>query len=205
MAKWKRSCLQNSYCRGSIPLRASKGGVPEWLNGLVLKTSMAVTSSGVRIPPPPLNVKLINSFPPFLIMNKWRIVEDENIADLAIEIFGKNKKDLLKNILLAFTSLTVHIKKLKEVERLKKLQIEGETFEELIFNFIDRLIYFKDAESLLFKKGKFKISKRKIIADLVGQKISPDLPVKIDIKALTRHKFKLEKNKYYKITAVFDI
>ena len=27
-------------CRGSIPLQASKGGVPEWLNGLVLKTSI---------------------------------------------------------------------------------------------------------------------------------------------------------------------
>lgn len=138
-------------------------------------------------------------------MKKWRVIEKENIADLDIEVYGKDESDLLKNILQAFTSLTADIGKLREVEELKNLEIKGDNFEEIVFNFVEKLVYFKDAKSLLFKKGRFKINDRKIIADLSGQKITPDLPVRIDIKALTRHKFKVTKGRRYKAALVFDI
>lgn len=138
-------------------------------------------------------------------MKKWQIIEDENIADLAVKVFGKNEVDLLQNILLAFASLTTEIDKLKEIAKLRNLKIKGENFEEQVFNFIEKLIYLKDTKSLLFKRGEFQVLAGEITANLFGQKITSDLPVKIDIKALTRHKFKVTKNKYYKVFMVLDI
>ena len=139
-------------------------------------------------------------------MRRWRIIEEENIADLVVEVFGESKEKLLENILFAFTSLTTEINKVKPTDQLKNLEIKGANFEELIFNFVEKLIFLKDAKLLLFKKGKFKIEDQKIKADLFGQKIVSGLPLKIDIKALTKHKFGVVKDSsYYKVFMVFDI
>ncbi|MFN4212478.1 MAG: archease [Microgenomates group bacterium] len=139
------------------------------------------------------------------MMKKWKVIEEENIADLTVEVLGDNKKDLLNNVITVFASLITDVDKLKETEQLKNVEIKGENFEVIIFNFVEKLIYFKDAQFLLFKKGEFKVGNKKIIANLFGQKITNELPIKIDIKALTKHKFKVRKNKFYKVFMVFDI
>ncbi len=139
-------------------------------------------------------------------MKKWIVIENKNIADLIIEVYGSSKKSLLKNVLLAFSSLITDVKRLKNIVKMKGLEITGESLEERIFHFVEKLIYFKDTQFLLFKKGEFKILEDKIIANLSGQKITPLLPVKVDIKALTRHKFNLKEEKgYYKLVMVFDV
>jgi len=71
--------------------------------------------------------------------NKWRVVDSKNIADINIEIYGKNEEDLFKNILQAFTEVITKIDSIKEKEELS-LKITGKNLEELILNFIDQLI-----------------------------------------------------------------
>lgn len=137
-------------------------------------------------------------------MKRWVVKEQENIADIALEVYGKDKEDLLQNILQAFTSIITDLKKIIPKEKIS-LILPVKTFPDLVFNFVEKLIYLKDAKGLLFKKGEFKIENKKITINLSGQKITPELPIRIDIKALTRHKFKVEKNNNYKINMVFDI
>ncbi|OGK11774.1 hypothetical protein A2954_04945 [Candidatus Roizmanbacteria bacterium RIFCSPLOWO2_01_FULL_37_12] len=141
--------------------------------------------------------------------NKWRVVDSKNIADINIEIYGKNEEDLFKNILQAFTEVITKIDSIKEKEELS-LKITGKNLEELILNFIDQLIYLKDASFMLFRNGKFKLMFTKegysLFALLTGQKITNGLPIKTDIKALTLHKFKVVKLKNkFKVSLVFDI
>lgn len=140
-------------------------------------------------------------------MKKWLIKENENIADILIEIYGKDKKEFFQNILQAFTAVITDFEKLKLKEKLS-FRIKGESFSDLVFNFIEKLIYLKDVKGLLFKEGKFYFEKNNCLilkVDLLGEKISERLPVKIDIKAVTQHKFRVEKNHIYKATIVFDI
>lgn len=141
-------------------------------------------------------------------MKKWQVKEDKNIADVMIEIFGKNEKELFQNLLTGFASIITNPKKLKEKEKFS-FKMTAFTFEELVFNFVEELIYLKDTKAVIFKKGKFvfkKDTKFNLEAVLWGEKISEALPIKIDIKAITRHKFevKKEKNKL-KVIIVFDV
>lgn len=141
-------------------------------------------------------------------MKKWWLKEEENIADVSIEIFGKKEEDLFNNLTEAFTSIITDHKNLRSKEKFS-LKMTALNLEELVFNFIEKLIYLKDTKGLLFKKGKFVFKRNKKISltsILFGQKISDNLPIKIDIKAIARHKFEVKREKnIIKTTVVFDV
>ncbi len=139
-------------------------------------------------------------------MIKWKVVEEENTADLKIEVYGKNKIALLQNLTQAFSTLICDYKKLKNIKKIGPLIIKEKSFKESLFEFVEKLIFLKDAQFFLPKKGDFKIKNNEIIFYLYGQKINKNLPIKLDIKAVTYHKFNLSKIKNnYQLTLVFDI
>jgi len=140
-------------------------------------------------------------------MKKWIVKEEKNIADVLIEAYGKNEQELFQNIVQAFTSIITDLENLKAKEKLS-FKVKANEFAEIIFNFVEKLIYFKDVKALLFKRGKFVLKRNNellLVVDLFGEKISDKMPIKIDVKALAHHKFKVEKNKCYKTTMVFDV
>lgn len=136
---------------------------------------------------------------------KWMIVDDKNIADLYIKVFGQDKINLFKNIVEAFSDQITNINQLKTNLK-EKIIIKEDDLENLIREFINQLIYLKDVKKELFKKGEFFLEKKILQATLFGQKITDKLPLKVDIKALTYHKFKIEKRKNgYQVHLIFDI
>jgi len=136
---------------------------------------------------------------------KWEIVEDKNIADVFLVVFGKTKNALLNNLLEAFAAIITEIKEINNLKEKITFKVEAFDFSEQIFLFIEKLIYLKDTKNLIFKKGDFCFKKNSIEATLFGQKLT-HLPIKVDIKALTRHKFDLKiKNGTYRLSLVFDI
>jgi len=138
-------------------------------------------------------------------LKKWEIIEDKNIADVLVIVYGKTKNELLNNLLNAFISIITEIKKIKKLKKTITFKIEAESFSEQVFLLIEKLIYLKDTKCLIFKKGKFFYKKKLIKVTLFGQKLL-NLPIKIDIKALTKHKFNLEmKNGVYRLSLVFDV
>jgi len=139
-------------------------------------------------------------------MKKWCVADKENIADIKLEVFGKTKEELLKNLIQAFTETVTEIKKVAKKEVIKDLKVKGENFSEVVFNFIEKLIFLKDTNFFLARTGIFKFKNNELTFSLWGQTITKDLPIKIDIKALTQHKFQVKKEKkYYKVSLVFDI
>ncbi|MCS7093445.1 MAG: archease [Patescibacteria group bacterium] len=143
-------------------------------------------------------------------MKNWQVFEDKNIADVLVEVYGRSKKNLFSNIVKSFACILIadadQIK--KKIE--KRIAIEGDDFSQLVFNFVENLIYQKDVFSLIFKEGVFSFDKekvkKKLRASLFGQKIDQDLQINTDIKALTMHKFKVEKKgDFYKVVMVFDL
>lgn len=140
-------------------------------------------------------------------MKKWQIKEDENIADILVEVYGKDMKEFFSNLLQAFSNIIVDLKKIT-LNQKKRINIKAKNFSELVFNFIEKLIFLKDVNGLIFKKGKFEFKKNDyyiLKATLKGEKIKNILPIKIDIKAVALHKFEVKKNKFYKARIVFDI
>ena len=135
---------------------------------------------------------------------RWKIIEDKNIADVLIEVYGKNEEDLFANVLDAFTDTITKIDRVRKEEE-TSIKITGKNLQDLVLNFINQLVYLKDTSLLLFRSGKFKVTYTEqgysLFSILTGQKITKNLPIKTDVKAVTLHKFKIQKiGKMYKVS-----
>ncbi len=135
----------------------------------------------------------------------YQVIEDKNIADINLKIWANTKEALFNEIISAFSNQITQTDKIKKKIK-EEIILKEKNFSDLVFGFIEKLIYFKDAKNLIFKEGKIVLSNNQIKGYLFGQKINQDLPIKIDIKAITYHKFRVKKEKnFYCLYLVFDI
>ena len=122
----------------------------------------------------------------------------DHTADVLFEAEGKNLGELFEACGLATEETQVDLKGVKT--RIKKeISLEKDNIEMLLFDFLQELIYLKDAELLLFSKIKVSVSEgkiNKVKAVLEGEKINPKKhELKVDVKAVTLHRFEVKKIK----------
>jgi len=129
---------------------------------------------------------------------RYKFLEDIAIADLAFEAYGKDLPELFTNAALATSDTMVNLKtvepKTKKIITLKNRELYG-----LLFDFLSEIIYFKDAEYMVFSKFNVKLIKGEIYrleAEIFGEKIDPKKhELHSDVKAVTMHMFEIKKNK----------
>ena len=94
-------------------------------------------------------------------------------------------------------------------EDFKKVELKNQNVETLLYDFLSELVYFKDAELLLFSRIKVEVTKNKIYnlkAVLHGEKLNKKHSQKVDVKAVTFHKFEIKKRaKDYIARVILDI
>jgi SHS2 domain-containing protein len=140
-------------------------------------------------------------------MPNYRFLEGISVADLAFEATGKDLNALFENAALAVLVSQADITTV-DAKVAKKVVLENADVGQLLFDFLNEIIYFKDAEQLIFKTVKVAITGTyKLVAELKGEKI--DLKkhkLGNDLKAVTMHQFKVEQAKTgWKCRAVIDI
>ncbi len=129
-------------------------------------------------------------------MEKYKILDDVAIADVAFEIYGKDPNELFENAALAIFEQSADIKTITG-EKKRSIDISSESLDTLLFDFLSELLYLKDAEQLLGKSAKVHIAQDKssyslqaeITGDVINQKKHT---LQSDIKAVTYHLFKVE-------------
>jgi SHS2 domain-containing protein len=142
-------------------------------------------------------------------MPNYRFLEGISTADLAFEATGKELNDLFVNAALAMFESQVQLNTVEE-KITKKIELERNDVGQLLFDFLNEIIFFKDAEQLIFKTVKVAISKNakyKLVAELKGEKIDPKKhKLGNDLKAVTMHKFSIGQTpKGWKCQVVVDI
>jgi len=142
-------------------------------------------------------------------MKKYKIIEDKAFADICFEAYGKDLNELFENSAFAIFEMAVEIKTVNP-NIIKKIKLTSDSIENLLYDFLSEILFFKDAEQLIFSKSKVDIKEKNKIsltAEFHGEKINPDKhPLDNDIKAITMHLFKVEKTeKGFKATVVVDI
>lgn len=142
---------------------------------------------------------------------KYRILENVAISDCAFEAFGKNEKELFENAAMAVLEEMAKTSKVP-LKLKRKITVFGESLELLLYNFLAEIILLKDTENMVFGKIAAKIAKGKkglkATATLWGEKVEKlgNKSIRRDVKAVTWHLFKIEKNKTgFKATVVLDI
>lgn len=139
-------------------------------------------------------------------MQPFRILPHSVTSDVAFEAFGKTPSELFENAAAATFSVMCDVTKVEPNEE-KAITITGDSLEDLLFNFLNELIFLKDRDEMLFSKFEVSIVNNNVTAKIFGEKIDPirhDLGV--DVKAVTKHNFSIKKlGSKYKATVVLDI
>ena len=139
----------------------------------------------------------------------YKLLEDIAIADIAFEATGKTLEELFESCAIAFSEISANRKKIKP--KIKKvIKVEGETIENLLYNFLSELIYLKDVEQILFAKYEVTIKHTQnyeLNVTAYGQNLNEiKKELKDDVKAVTMHLFSIkQEGNIYKATVVLDI
>jgi SHS2 domain-containing protein len=140
-------------------------------------------------------------------MDKYKFLD--HTADALFEAYGKDLNELFTSAALAVEEIQVTTKDVEAKEE-RTIELENEKIDILLFDFLQELIYYKDADQLLFSKFDVKITKNsiyKLRATCSGEKINTKKHTfHVDAKAITLHQFEVKKEKdHWKARVIVDI
>lgn len=146
---------------------------------------------------------------------EFRFLEDIAIADVAFEAYGRDLPELFENCASALSETQVELVSVeRKVDR--RLSLVSEDREQLLFDFLNELIFLKDTEQFLAKRCTVTIQPSKHLAILDKYQLRSECwgetvdvnrhNFRVDVKAVTMHKFGIMKTQDgYKATVVLDV
>jgi len=136
----------------------------------------------------------------------------DHTADVLFEAYGKTLDKLFENAASALQESQFYLKTI-EPKKKKKIALKNEKAEMLLFNFLQELIFLKDAEQFVVRKCSVTIKETKggdefsLHATCSGDTL--DLKrqnSKVDAKAITLHQFSVKQEKgIWKARVIVDI
>jgi len=133
-------------------------------------------------------------------MEKYK--EIEHTADLELKIYGKDKKELFKNALLALNNKLEP--KTKEEKTKRIIKVESEDLSTLLVDFLNEVISLGAVKNETYNEIKFiDFTDKRLEVKLKGKKVKS---FRNEIKATSYHKAEIKKKeKRYQINIIFDI
>jgi len=129
----------------------------------------------------------------------YHYLEDVGTADIAFEATGRDLPELFTAA--ADATMNVMIDNLDAIESREARQIElsNDSIEMLLFDFLQELIYFKDARRLLLRPRKMQIDHKDeeyfLKATVAGEQLDATRHhQRADVKAVTLHCFSVRKH-----------
>ena len=126
----------------------------------------------------------------------YKYLEDIATADIAFQAWGATLEEVFSAS--ADATMNVMIESLESIEarQERKLTLENGALDMLLFDLLQELIFYKDAENLFFSSLKIRVStdkKYSLSGQLEGEKIDPKKhELLVDVKAVTFHKFEVK-------------
>src|SRR5205809_4432998 len=140
----------------------------------------------------------------------YHYLEDIGTADIAFEATGCDLSELFRDA--ADATMNVMIDNLQAIEPRENRHIEltSDEIDMLLFDFLQELIYFKDAERLLLRVRDIDIEKKSgaycLKATGGGETLDPARhEQRADVKAVTLHRFNVEQiDSEWKASVILD-
>ena len=141
----------------------------------------------------------------------YEFLDDVATADIAFRAWGKDLGEVF--IAAADATLNVMIEELESIlpREKRELKLENDALDMLLFNLLQELIYYKDAERLMLRMGRVEIEEKEksyaLEAAAWGEQLDPDRHrQRVDVKAVTLHRFRLEKTDHgWETMVILDI
>jgi SHS2 domain-containing protein len=141
----------------------------------------------------------------------FHYLDDLATADAAFEACGKTVEETFLSAAEATLGVMIeHPETIREHEAVS-FRLENDELDMLLFDFLQEIIYFKDARRLLLRVTSLQIdltcSPLTLRAEAAGETmIQGHHPLLTDVKAVTLHRFAVEQDeKGWKATVVLDV
>lgn len=141
----------------------------------------------------------------------YRFIDDEATADVAFEACGKDLSEVFRDAGDAVTNVMIENLVAIEPREAETIHVDNEQLDLLLFNLLERLVYYKDARQLLLRLGDLAVWKSGDTWHARGVARGETLdPARhhqhVDVKAVTLHDFSLEHaNGQWCVHVVLDI
>jgi SHS2 domain-containing protein len=141
----------------------------------------------------------------------FHYLEDIGTADIAFQATGRDLPELFAAA--ADATMNVMIDNLEAIEprETRRIELKNDAIDMLLFDFLQELIYFKDADRLLLRIREVQIDQKddaySLNATAAGEPLDPMRhQQRADVKAVTLHDFRVEKSDDgWKASVLLDI
>jgi SHS2 domain-containing protein len=129
----------------------------------------------------------------------------EHTADIGLTAYGENVAEAFSNAAYGLFSIITDLRKVKKIES-RLIEIQENSLEDLLYAWLNHLIYLFDAEQMLFKQCAIQeFEEHKIKAVCYGERVDPARHnMKLGVKAATYHMLKVDVEKN-QVQVIFDI
>ena len=128
----------------------------------------------------------------------YKYLEEIGTADIAFEATGRDLPELF--MAAADATMNVMIENMDAIEprETRRIELTNDKIDMLLFDFLQELIYFKDAERLLLRIREVQIDEKEdaysLNATAAGESLDPARHrQRADVKAVTLHNFQVER------------
>jgi len=128
----------------------------------------------------------------------YEFLEDIATADIAFRAWGKDLEEVFKSAGDATINVMIDNLEAIALQETRTFTLENDALDMLLFNFLQEFIYYKDSELLLLRAQQVQIEERDgnyhLTAETRGERLDRDRhEERVDVKAVTLHRFQLEK------------
>lgn len=141
----------------------------------------------------------------------YRYLEEIAISDVAFEAWGKSIEEMF--VAAGDATMNVMVEDLDTIadREHRAIHVEESAMDMLLFQFLQELIFLKDAEQLLLRVSKIRIENQnsayQLSAEAYGEELNPEKhELVVDVKAVTFHRFRVgQTTQGWEATVILDI
>ncbi len=136
-------------------------------------------------------------------MKRYRLTE--HTADVGLIAYGQTLAEAFANAAYGMFSIIAELKTVRETTS-RRLEINEADTEGLLFEWLNRLLYFFDVEMLIFRKFDIsKLDENHLVAVCFGEKYDPARHrLKTGVKSATYHLLKVDRERN-QVRVILDI
>jgi len=131
----------------------------------------------------------------------------DHTSDIGIKVYGKSMEELFCNAAFGMFDILADLEGIKTSTSIK-IELTKENSEELLVSWLDELIYNFYTKKIIFSEFKIQnLNDTSLKAEAIGRHIGDRKSrLKTEIKAVTYHDLKIEKNNgAYEVGIIFDV
>jgi len=138
-----------------------------------------------------------------VLARRFRLIE--HTADTGLIAYGKDLPEAFANAAYGMFSIIADLRLVRETES-RVIEVSGNDTESLLFEWLNRLLYFFDVEMLLLKRFDIvKFDGKTLQAKCWGEKFDASRhTIKIGVKSATYYLLQVDREKN-RVQIIFDI